>query len=254
MNVIEKILIGQKNTFQGDYNLQIGYLIEHLDRYSDEINGSTKMQASLRSAFLLSGHLNLSLCPLLNLCYFEIKDGAFYLCPTYTGLITLMMREEGINDVYAHVVDQADTFEVIYGTSRELYHKKAEYPSGTVTGAYAVYISGNGTKRFEYMPIQEILGIRELSESYQDDVKNKTNLSAWTNEFKNEMYKKTAIKRLWKYMPKNDNMLNIAKLIDQDNQVNGINFELQKHKAKVNDLNNKNTIALNQALNKLLKK
>lgn len=253
MKIIEKTLLPCKKDFIGNFEEELSFLKDILKNEEELIGIHTELQVSVRNSFVIAGQIGLSLNPLLKLCYLEKKDGLYFLCPTYTGLISIMMDTGELFDIYAEVVGSSDDFKIEYGTNKSLFHKKSNN-TGDIIGAYACYYTKDMVKRFEYLPIEEILNIRDWSDSYKDDVLNNTKLSAWNNNFKHEMYKKTAIKRLWKYMPKTKKMLNIAKAIDLDNQINGINFDIIKQKEKIRTLNERSDIALQQALQKLLKK
>lgn len=106
----------------------------------------------------------------------------------YKGYIELMVAA-GARKVEAHEIREGDEFEYALGTEAFLRHvpKKRE---GRIIGAYGVVWLRGGVTQFEYMDLAEIEAIRSKSKSW-----NQGELPGW-------YARKTAIRRLTKYVPK----------------------------------------------------
>lgn len=112
----------------------------------------------------------------------------------YKGLIDLARRSGQIVSIAAHIVHKADAFEFEYGLEPKLSHRPADTEErGPITHAYAVaHLKGGGTA-FEVMPIAEVHRVMLATQS-------KGNYGPWKDHFP-EMARKTAIRRLAKYLP-----------------------------------------------------
>lgn len=123
---------------------------------------------------------------------FRNKSGAYeaQLIPGYRGLIDLARRSGEVLKIDARVVRDGDDFEIDYGTDN-IRHVPRN-PDGDVTGAYAVAALKNGCRQLEYMSRKELDGIRNRSKA--------SNSGPWVSDFE-EMCRKTAVRRLAKYIP-----------------------------------------------------
>jgi recombination protein RecT len=121
----------------------------------------------------------------------------------YTGLVKLAKNSGQVLDIYAHVVKEADDFDVVLGSSPEIKHTPAylNKDRGEVVAAYACAILVGGIKHIEMMDRQEIDAImmRSLSQSG----------GAWETDGP-EMARKTLIRRICKYLPKSAEVESIA--------------------------------------------
>lgn len=129
--------------------------------------------------------------------------------PGYRGLINCARRSGEVREVYAHIVHQADVFEMELGLHPKLRHVPGQGERGPMLGVYAVYHTANGSHDFEYMTKAEVDGIRGRSRS--------ANNGPWVTDY-NEMAKKTAIRRLAKRMPMS---VELADLVAIDEKVAG---------------------------------
>lgn len=112
--------------------------------------------------------------------------------PGYKGLIDLARRSGQVNRISAHIVYENETFEMEYGTSEILEHKPLP-PSkrGDRKGVYAVAVLKDGSTHFEWLWEEEIEKIKESV---------KASFGPWKTH-EDEMVRKTAIRRLVKYLP-----------------------------------------------------
>jgi len=109
----------------------------------------------------------------------------------YRGWIKKAKMSGEIQDIYADVVHEYDTFEVTKGISPDLVHKYASGDRGSPTHVYAVARFKNGYARFEVLDWEDVDKARDASSRG-----GKIN-PAWKT-WPKEMAKKVAIKRLCK--------------------------------------------------------
>lgn len=111
----------------------------------------------------------------------------------FQGMIDLVERDGRIT-IEAHLVFQNDFFKMKLGTSSELQHEpELIKDGGTLIGAYAVARYKDGRCKFRFIKLSEIEDARKRSQS--------GSFGPWTTDY-NEMARKTAIRRLFKMLPK----------------------------------------------------
>ena len=108
----------------------------------------------------------------------------------YKGLIDLARRSGQIISIAAHAVRENDDFEYEYGLNEKLRHVPAEGERGDIQYFYAVAHMKDGGHAFEVMTRAQVEAIR--------DGGNKN--PVWRGYFE-EMGRKSAIRRLAKYLP-----------------------------------------------------
>lgn len=113
--------------------------------------------------------------------------------PGYKGLIDLARRSGQVNRISAHVVYENEPFIMEYGTKEILEHKPLP-PStrGDRKGVYAVAVLNDGSAHFEWLWNEEIEAVKRQSKA--------GNFGPWKTH-EDEMIRKTAIRRLVKYLP-----------------------------------------------------
>ncbi len=154
------------------------------------------------------------------------KGGVIECClePMYQGLITKMIDTGQATDVYAQVVYTSDKLNVMMGSDKKLEHVPyyfmgiPEKDRGEAIGVYAVAVLPNGDKKWEFVPAERVHTIMQTSESYKAEKSGKVKSSIWTGPHAGEMWKKTAIKALFKVMPKNDYSERVAKILEVENE------------------------------------
>jgi recombination protein RecT len=120
----------------------------------------------------------------------------------YRGMIDLARRSGQIVSLAARAVHEKDSFSYEYGLEETLTHKPYEGDGdpGRLTHVYAVAKLKDGGVQFEVMSAADVYKVRDGSQGYKTAVKyNKTD-TPWIAHFE-EMAKKTAIRRLFKYLP-----------------------------------------------------
>jgi recombination protein RecT len=112
----------------------------------------------------------------------------------YKGLITLARRSGFIKSLSAQPVYEQDYFEYEYGLDEKLVHRPAIGPRGKLKYAYAVAKFTDGGHHFEVMTKADIDKIRNSSMGAN------SKYSPWT-KWEEEMWRKTATKKLCKFLP-----------------------------------------------------
>lgn len=148
--------------------------------------------------------------------------------PQYQGLIKLL-NDAGMENIEARVVYENDIFDFDLSSEEKVkkhvpYYLNKAAESGDFLAVYSI-ATVNGVRHVEVMPAEQVYEIREKSESYKAFVAKKISTCIWV-EFPEEMYRKTVIKRHYKYLPKSDFNDNISNAIHLDNQVNGFRAEI----------------------------
>lgn len=116
----------------------------------------------------------------------------------YRGLCKLARNSGEVVDVWAKVVHETDDFEFDEVENKPIRHKR-NYSAepGRIIGAYAAARFRDGYTRFEYMTAHEIEEIKAKTASKTREGKI---VGPWTSH-EGEMYKKTVVRRLAKYLP-----------------------------------------------------
>ncbi|WP_114146687.1 recombination protein RecT, partial [Escherichia coli] len=109
----------------------------------------------------------------------------------YRGMIDLARRSGQIASLSARVVREGDEFRFEFGLDEKLIHRPGENEDAPVTHVYAVARLKDGGTQFEVMTRKQIELVRSLSKA--------GNNGPWVTHWE-EMAKKTAIRRLFKYL------------------------------------------------------
>jgi recombination protein RecT len=112
----------------------------------------------------------------------------------YKGLTALARNSGQISTLVAHEVCTNDTFDYEWGLNERLEHKPADGERGELTHVYAVAKFKDGSHHFEVLTKTEVDRIKAASPSASG------NYSPWKTHY-TEMAKKTAIRRIAKYLP-----------------------------------------------------
>lgn len=207
---------------------ECSFAIQHLSKNSYLAQSTQK---SVLESVLNIAQVGLTLNPALKLAYLVPRRvGSDVVCclePSYQGLCKLATDTGSVKNIYAELVYQNDVFERILGTENKIVHKPKNTERGDVVGVYAVAHLYDGRTQTEYMDKIEVYEIRDYSESYKSFKSGKVKDCIWErNEF--EMWRKTVIKRLCKYLPKTEAWEQLSKAIEFDNndyQVNQMQLD-----------------------------
>lgn len=110
----------------------------------------------------------------------------------YRGMMTLARRSKLISTLTAEVVRHGDAFEFEYGIDTKFVHRPLAPAEARITHAWALAKFHDGAHQLCVMTRAEIDAIRSRSSAGQN--------GPWVRDFA-EMAKKTAIRRLCKYLP-----------------------------------------------------
>ena len=132
--------------------------------------------------------------------------------PMYRGLIDLARRTGDVK-VTAHVVYSKDEFDIEYGDNEKCYHKPyLKGDRGEKLGAYTVWTFDNGTQSFLFLPVVDILHVRD---TYSKAWKTSGKDSIW-GKSEDEKFKITVIKRHSKLQPCS---IEVERAVELDNRV-----------------------------------
>lgn len=110
----------------------------------------------------------------------------------YRGMIDLARRSGQIISLTARAVYENDEFSYAYGLTPDIKHIPCDGDQGAITHVYAVANLRDGGVQFEVMSKAQVDKIRSQSKSSGN--------GPWVTHYE-EMAKKTAIRRLFKYLP-----------------------------------------------------
>lgn len=128
----------------------------------------------------------------------------------YRGLLKLARRSGKIVEAAAHVVHEKDAFDYQYGLDSKLTHKPStEKDPGRITYAYAYAKFKDGGSAFEVMTREQIESVRAQSKAGQN--------GPWVSHF-DEMARKTAFRRLAKWLPLEPEDYRAVELAAQEEQ------------------------------------
>ena len=143
----------------------------------------------------------ITLNPALKYAYLVPRGDKCVLDISYMGMIKLLTDAGAVKNVDAGVIYSNDEYDFRRGTDPYFKHKPALVNRGEKVGAYAIaFLRGGGTQ-FEILGKDEIEKIRATSESWKNEKGRK--YSPWET-WEDEMWKKSALKRLFKLLPKTD--------------------------------------------------
>lgn len=132
----------------------------------------------------------------------------------YKGKIKVARRSGML--IQAEVVYENDEFSVELGLDRKIVHKPAMKERGEMVAAYAIARTAEGEATFEVMTAEDI---QKIKQAVVKRAKGKQ--TPWTGDYEDQMWRKTPINRLCKYIPISDEMreLEIAEVEPEDAEV-----------------------------------
>jgi len=158
-----------------------------------------------------------------------------HLEPSYIGLVKLITNAGSVTNIQTNLVYEHDEFNIIYGLNTDFRHiPMLKGNAGVIVGVYSVATLFNKEKQFEYMNREQIEAIREHSESWLSYLKAKAKAGKdekvsvrnpiWiTNE--GEMFRKTCLKRMSKYLPRSGNPGHVKQTQRMNNAIDLTNKE-----------------------------
>jgi recombination protein RecT len=138
--------------------------------------------------------------------------------PMVAGILKKARNSGQISAISAHVVYQNDQFDYELGLEPKLTHKPViDGEPGELRCAYAIAKLKDGSTQFEVMTRPQIEEIMKSSKAGWDD-KAQQPRGIW-KKWESEMWRKTALKRLAKYLPSSSDLEGI---IEYDNKEFGL--------------------------------
>lgn len=123
----------------------------------------------------------------------------------YQGMLDLARRSGMVKAIYAHAVREKDDFDYELGLEPKLHHKPIEGERGELTHVYAVARLTGGEPIFTVLTRAEVEKFRSRSRA--------SNNGPWVTDYE-AMALKTAIRRIFKWLPKSAEM-SIAAAVDE---------------------------------------
>lgn len=167
---------------------------------------------SIFAAIIVASQLGLEI-GVMGEAYLVPYGGECQLIPGYQGLLDLVRRSGRIKRIEAQVVRDGDSFTYRAGLQTVLEHTpKLEGEPGAMRLAYAVAEFSDGGYHVEVMTKQQIEKIRDGSQGYKY-AKQSGKDSPWIDN-PDEMWRKTVIRRICKYLPKSPELATALALED----------------------------------------
>ena len=174
---------------------------------------------SVLDAVLNISQTGLTLNPVYKYAYLIPRRGKCTLEPGYQGLIKLACESGTIISISVNLVYEGDKAEVDLASDKKIISHKPYMTLGNEKGAivwgYSIAHLSDGSNHIEVMSRADIESVREYSESWKA-FKSKGAHTIWNTE-EAEMFRKTILKRHFKYLPKTDSE-HLAKALELDNQ------------------------------------
>jgi recombination protein RecT len=160
---------------------------------------------------------------------------------SYIGMIKILTDAGAVKNVDAGVIYSNDKFDYRRGSDPYFKHQPALVNRGEKIGAYAIAFLRDGGFQFEILGREEIEKIRNTSESYKNEDGRK--YSPWET-WEDEMWKKSALKRLFKLLPKTNFSDQLIASIshDYENEVSDLKVPEDKYAGIFEDIPDANIV------------
>lgn len=163
-------------------------------------------RTSLYAAIFTCAQLGLEPDGVLGQAYLVPFGSKVQFIPGYKGLISLARNSGDVVSISAHEVCERDHFKYMFGLEEKLEHIPANGDRGEITHFYAVAQFKGGGHHFDVMTREEVEAIRNGSSGYKTALRfaksGQEPQTPWVQNFV-EMGKKSAIRRIAKYLPMN---------------------------------------------------
>ena len=184
------------NEYKMNFNREAGFAIQILT--GNDFLASCDPD-SIRNAVVNVSLTGLTLNPALKYAYLIPRKSKCILDISYMGMIKVLTDAGAVKNVDAGVIYENDKFDYRKGTGPYFKHSPTLSNKGQMIGAYAIAFFRDGGFQFEILGREDVEKIRNTSESYKNEASRK--FSPWET-WEDEMWKKTALKRLFKLLPK----------------------------------------------------
>jgi len=213
---IQKMFVSLANEKKFQSEVQFAVQIMKGNQYLQKMDGNSVLESVLNIS-----QTGLTLNPVLNYAYLVPHKGKCVLYPSYQGLMKLATDTGSVVSIEVNLIYEGDDVVLNLASNKKI---ESHIPyiltgkdKGRIIGGYSLANLPDGTKHVEIMSSQDINDVREHSESYKNDVSKGTKYSPW-NTYESEMYRKTILKRHFKYLPKTEQNESLIKAIELDNK------------------------------------
>lgn len=180
---------------------------------------------TIQQAVLSVAQIGLSLNPVKKFAYlvprYNRSMNAVECClePSYQGLVKLWIDSGSGKNISAQLIWEGDDVELDMA-SPEKVKRHAPFimtgrDQGKLMGVYSIATLQDGQREVEVMSTKQVHEIRERSESYKKFVEGKVKSCIWNSD-EGEMFRKTVIRRHFKYLPKSDAFDKVAEAVRMD--------------------------------------
>lgn len=159
------------------------------------------------------GRTKISVNPAQKLAYVDERDGKCYFELTYKGLIKVLTDSGSVKVIDPFIVYEDEEFDYSpadnFLTHIPRYAStEAENRSRGIKGAYSRAILHDDTPHFHFVEVWKLEKVEKMSRMPQ-----------FYQDWKEDMYKKTALRSHYKYLPKKDlpDFIAHALILDEDN-------------------------------------
>ena len=181
---------------------------------------------SIRNALVNIALTGASLNPVLQQAFLIPRKGKCCLDFSYRGLIKIATDSGGVLDIDATVVYENDLrFYYEMGLKPILKHVPVLSDQGKPTHVYAIAILASGIKKFIVLNKEEIEKVKKSSLAFSKGAD-----TPWKGDFEPEMWRKTAVKKLYKLLPQSERMSTAVSVL---NEHEGIDFNSQEKAKKI---------------------
>ena len=185
---------------------------------SNDFLAKTAMQnpTSAQNAILNVAAIGITLNPAQKLAYLVPRNGGVCLDISYMGLLHLAMNTGSIRWGQAVIVYSNDKFKRV-GIDKAPLHEYEEFGDrGNPVGAYCTVKTSDGDYLTETMSKDEIYDIRDRSQAWKAFVARNKPCPWSTDEL--EMWRKTVVKRAYKYWPKVERLSNAIHYLNESGE------------------------------------
>lgn len=148
-----------------------------------------------------------------------LKNNECSLEPMYPGLVKLLTDAGSVKSIVAQIVYENDKFTLDLADNVNPVRHNPELVNskkGSIIGVYALATLADGTRQVEWMDKEQTDAIKQRSETYAAYLLGKIKSATWSTD-EPEMMRKTVVKRIYKYLPRTEQMEKVDNAISLDN-------------------------------------
>lgn len=166
---------------------------------------------SIRHAVINVALTGATLNPVLQQAHLIPRKGQCCLDFSYRGLANIATASGGVLDIDADVVYENDEFYYERGLNPVIRHiPLLSGNRGALKYAYSTAVLPSGVKKFLVIHADEMEKIKKSSVAYSRGAD-----TPWRGDFEAEMWRKTAVKRLYKLLPQTERMSEAVRVVNE---------------------------------------